>query len=86
MTTAPNSSWELSEDLHRCPTCGRFVSGWDGFTDVEPGGQRGHDFCAVYCNAGCAAGMDPPALCENHGKPHCVDLSCACDGPDKGSG
>ncbi len=67
--------WEMPDDLERCPTCGKFVSKFEGFCDVTPGGRRGSDYCAGYCNELCAARMDPPALCEDHGEPKCS----ACD-------
>lgn len=65
------TTWEIPEDLERCPTCGKFVSGSEGFTDVEPGGTRGSDLCAAYCDARCAARMDPPARCEDHERAYC---------------
>ena len=52
-----------TEERHeeRCPTCGRFVGIDEGYGDVEPGGARGHDYLATYCNEGCAERKWPPA-------------------------
>ena len=47
--------YELPDELERCPNCGRFVSVWEGYTDVVPGGTRAIDYCAVYCDEKCAA-------------------------------
>jgi len=47
--------WTIAEDLDRCPTCGRFVTGENCYSDVEPGGERGADPIVPFCNEACAA-------------------------------
>ena len=70
------TNWELPENVERCPTYGKFVSLDEGFCDVEPGGIRGSDYCRGYCNAECAANMDPPARCETHEIAHYTSETC----------
>lgn len=47
--------WSMPASEDRCPGCGRFVSIEDGFLDVAPGGVRGSDYCATYCDRACTA-------------------------------
>ena len=61
----------LADGVDRCPTCGRFVEIGEGYGDVEPGGVRGCDYLASFCNYACAASN----LCA-HGV-RGDDLQCA---------
>jgi hypothetical protein len=54
------------EAFLKCPTCGRFVSRWEGYSDLPPGGRQDVDYIVAYCNEDCAARKDPPAIYEEN--------------------
>ncbi len=65
-------TFEFEEDVGRCPTCGRFLRCSEGFMDVGPGGRRGSDENAFYCNEDCADNMVPRPRCEDHNRERCA--------------
>ena len=61
-----NAEWRLPEDLHRCPTCGRFGTAEEGYADLPPGGHWVSDYITPYCNEQCAERKPgPPCVYED---------------------
>jgi hypothetical protein len=56
--------WKIPENLERCPTCGKFVSSEEGYSDLPPGGVQSIHYLAGYCSKACADRKAPPAIYE----------------------